>query len=128
MKTIKYLLIIFIFSNLVSSCQREYFKTPALDPNAQISFTRDLQPIFASKCAISGCHNKSVSPNLLKDDAYLSLFENGLVDTTFLVNPKLRAEDNTLMIKLNTNMPVGKLPLIDRNKFLLWLKQGAKLN
>lgn len=121
MKTIKYILIIFIFSSLVSSCQREYFKTPALDPNAQISFSKDLQPILASKCSISGCHNKSVSPNLLKDEAYLSLWEGGFVDT-------INAQGSILMLKLNTNMPVGKLPLVDRNKFLLWMKQGAKLN
>jgi hypothetical protein len=73
MRILKITTLIFLFSGLISSCQKEYFKKPVLDPNTPISFSNDLQPIMTAKCASSGCHDKSYPPNLLKDKAYLAL-------------------------------------------------------
>lgn len=121
MRIIKFILFILIISGINSACQQEYFLKPKLDPNAQISFSADLQPILSSECASSGCHDKTVAPNLTEGSSYLSLVEGGMVDTT-------NAEGSILMIKLNTNMPAVKLPAIEIEKFLMWIKQGAKEN
>ena len=119
MRLFKTLMIVFLIAGIWSSCQKEYFKTPAFDPNAVISFNADLQPILSSKCTNSGCHNGSVSPNLTSGKAYASLNDGGYLDT---LNPS----QSILMIKLNTNMPPGKLPPATISKFLLWMSKGAK--
>lgn len=121
MRILKIATLIFLFSGLISSCQKEYFKKPVLDPNTPISFSNDLQPIMTAKCASSGCHDKSYPPNLLKDKAYLALIDGGYIDT-------LVPSQSILMTRLNKDMPKGKLPAGDISKFEIWMKQGAKEN
>ncbi len=121
MRMFKILIVFLFFMGVLSSCEKEYFVAPPFDPNASVSFANDLQPIFTAKCIASGCHNGAISPNLTAGQAYANLLDKGLVDT---LNPKL----SILMIKLNTNMPIGKLPAADINKFLTWITQGAQEN
>lgn len=121
MRMFKILIVFLFFMGVLSSCEKEYFTSPPFDPNASVSFANDLQPIFTAKCVASGCHNGAQSPNLLAGQSYANLLDKGLVDT---LNPK----QSILMIKLNTNMPPGKLPAADINKFLTWITQGAQEN
>jgi hypothetical protein len=122
MKVIKFTLLTLFFSGTYFSCQKEYFETPVLDQNVPVSFSKDLQPIFTRGCALNGCHNKTISPNLLKGESYASLIDGGFVDT-------LIPEESVLMLELNGNMPpTGKLPAAELGKFLNWIKQGAKDN
>jgi len=121
MRIIQSIAILFIITGIFGSCQKEYFKKAVIDPNTPISFSQDLQPILTSKCASSGCHDRSVPPNLLDGKAYMSLWDGGHIDT-------LKPDESILMIKLNTNMPPQKMPASEISKFLIWMKQGAKEN
>jgi len=121
MRLLKIVIVVFVFMGALSSCEKAYFVAPAFDPNATVSFSKDLQPIFTSKCVASGCHNGSISPNLTAGQSYSNLIDKGLVDT---LNPA----QSILMVKLNTNMPPGKLPAADINKFLVWITKGAQEN
>ncbi len=121
MRLIKIFSFALIFFALLSSCEKAYFIPPVFDPNASVSFAKDLQPILTAKCASSGCHNGSVSPLLVEGQSYSALIDKGLVDTT-------TPSQSILMIKLNTNMPPSKLPVSDINKFLVWVTQGAQEN
>lgn len=121
MGILKTTLLILLFSSLISSCQKEYFKKPPVDLSTPVSFSVDLQPILTSKCATSGCHDKNYPPTLTEGKAYTDLIERGYVDT-------LSPEKSILMIRLNKDMPKGKLPAADINKFSAWMKQGAKEN
>jgi hypothetical protein len=105
----------------LSFCEKKYFKPVAVDPNLPVSYSKEIKPLFESKCAVSGCHNGAVVPNLLPDKCYASLMEGGYVDT-------LKPDESLLMIKLNTNMPPEKLAAGDINKVLVWIKQGAREN
>ncbi len=121
MKVFKLIFFIGVISGIISACQKEFRATPAFDPSAAVSFSNDLQPILTSECAKSGCHDKSYQPNLLKDKSYSALTEGGYIDT-------IKPSASTLMIRLNKDMPKGKLPQGDINKFEAWITQGAKDN
>jgi hypothetical protein len=126
MKTLPYIFIIFLAATLLfAGCQKEYFPPVQLDESTPISFKSDVLPIFTASCLGSGCHdNGGVSPNLSEGLAYLSLTEGGMVDT-------LQPEKSVLYdrIKIKGDMPKsGKLPEIQIQKILLWIKQGTKDN
>ena len=112
---------IFVVALLFASCEKKYFKPPVIDPNATISYTKDIQPLFTANCSLSGCHNGNVKPDLSGEKSYNSLIDGGYTDT---LNPST----SLLMVKLNTNMPASKLPASEINKVLSWMKQGTKLN
>lgn len=112
---------IILFSAVFVSCQKEYFVKPPPDLNTPVSFSKELLPVLIAKCASGGCHDKSYPPKLLADFAYSSLMEGGYIDTMAPANSKL-------MIRLNKDMPKGKLPQAEINKFLSWITQGAKEN
>ena len=121
MKLIKITFIVFAFAGILASCEKEYFEKPKLDFSIPVSFSTDLQPILTSKCAGSGCHDNSYPPNLLKDKSFSALWDGGYIDTA---TPSL----SNLMIRLNKDMPKGKLPQSDINKFEAWIIQGGKDN
>lgn len=117
-------LLVFSFSLVLvlAACEKKYFKPPVIDPNAAVSFSKDVQPVFTANCTGSGCHNGSQKPNLIDGKAYGSLVDEAYVDT---LNPAT----SVLMVKLNTNMPQsGKLPAATIVKIQNWIKQGAKDN
>ncbi len=121
MNIYKKTIVLFIFSGILASCQKEYFEKPKLDLSIPVSFSVDLQPILTAKCAGSGCHDKSYPPKLLIGEAYTSLIEGGYIDT-------LVPAQSSLMGRLNKDMPKSKLPPAEINKFLTWITQGAKDN
>lgn len=129
MRILKITTLILFFSGLIFSCQKEYLPKTKLAPGTKISFSADLQPILTSQCASSGCHDKNYPPNLLKDKSYSELVDGGYI----AVNgdgsiDTLNAIKGILMIRLNKDMPKGKLPAVDIEKFKVWIEQGAKEN
>jgi hypothetical protein len=119
MRTILALIICLVLVLPFASCEKEYFKPLPVDPNAPIGFVTDIEPMLQSNCAVSGCHNGAISPNLSIDKSYAALMEGGYLDT-------LKPAESLLMIKLNTNMPPQKMPASEINKVLTWITQGAK--
>jgi hypothetical protein len=94
----------------------------------KVSFSKDLIPLFAANCAISGCHNADhQSPDLDKATAYNALMKMKLIDTNTPENSILYKR---LTGKLVPAMPLGKTtdPSNINNLVLAWIKQGAANN
>jgi hypothetical protein len=93
-----------------------------------VSLSKDLQPIFDSKCSTSGCHNSSGHvPDLTATRAYNSLINGNYVNVSAPDKSELYL---WLTGKKNTAMPVGgpSNPSNINNLVLAWIKQGAKNN
>jgi hypothetical protein len=100
--------------------------TPAPD----VSFSRDIIPIFKTSCAInSSCHsglpNDGDNINLDSAAAYASIMSKQLVTTS---NPTA----SLLYVEVNSGTmpkaPYAHLPASQVSLLLNWIKQGAKNN
>jgi hypothetical protein len=109
-----------------TSCYKDVnVPTPAADPNGppqQWSYVKDIQPLFVSNCALSGCHVAgSQKPNLGQGISYLSLVNGGYVNT-------LVPTQSVLYIMINGNMQEHIPNAADRKKIYDWIRTGALNN
>jgi hypothetical protein len=102
---------------LVTSCEKYTFKVETIDPGTQILFQADIQPIFTGTCIL--CHKGSRNPDLRTGNSYTSLSTGGFITPA--------NETCTLYSKVNSGHPTS-LSTADRQKILLWIKQGAQNN
>jgi RNase P subunit RPR2 len=100
-----------------TSCEKYTFKVETIDPVTQILFQTDIQPIFTDNCIT--CHKGSRNPDLRTGNSYASLSSGNYITPA--------GETCKLYTQLNSGHPSG-LSSIDRQKILLWIKQGAKNN
>ena len=106
-------------------------KEEALLPQANpvaVSFKTNLQPLFKSTCAISGCHTGSAPTGNLNLDsavAYHNLFAKHEIDT-------LHPGQSSLYITLDASSPpmppTGRLGQDTIDMVLRWIKEGAREN
>ena len=90
-------------------------------PPQYVSFSNDLQPIFNTNCALSGCHVKgSQVPYLNPDVSYQQLI-GGYVNTVI-------PEQSELYIQINGNMQVHIPDAAERQKIYDWIRNGAPNN
>ncbi len=99
--------------------------TPAI--TTEVSFSKDIQPILTSSCAISGCHSGSVAPNLSSTVALNSLVNGSYIS---VATPKTSSVYLWLTGKKAATMPLGSAnnPSNINAKMLAWITQGAKNN
>lgn len=95
-----------------------------------VSFSKDVMPIFHSSCAInSGCHEGASNTNDYIDftdtAAYNTIINKGLVNTR---NPNASLVYYEISAGLMPKEPYSSLPDIQVNLILNWIKQGAKNN
>jgi hypothetical protein len=102
---------------LVTSCEKYAFKVETVDPGTQILFQTDIQPVFTDNCIT--CHRGSRNPDLRAGNSYTSLSTGGYITPA--------DETCKLYSKVNSGHPSG-LSTADRQKILLWVKQGAQNN
>jgi hypothetical protein len=102
---------------LVSSCEKYSFKVETVDPGTQMLFQTDIQPIFTANCIL--CHNATRNPDLRTGNSYTSLSTGGYITPA--------NETCRLYSQLNSGHQ-SALSETDRQKILLWIKQGAKNN
>jgi hypothetical protein len=102
---------------LATSCEKYTFKVETIDPGTQILFQADIQPIFTGTCII--CHKGTRNPDLRTGNSYTSLSTGGFITPA--------DETCTLYSKVNSGHPTS-LSTTDRQKILLWIKQGAQNN
>ncbi len=118
----------FLFSIVLfalSSCQYDKYKAPTEQP-ANVSFQKDLIPIFNQSCNMSGCHaTGSISPDLSSANAYSSLTTGDLLD---LKTPEMSELYLRMTDQKNPMPPGGILSTTQTNKVLEWIKEGAKNN
>jgi hypothetical protein len=92
----------------------------------EMSFSKDIIPIFNASCNSSGCHNQGgQQPNLTATDAYSSLSGGGYLDT--------RSPENSVLYQWMDGSKSLPMPLSGPNatynaKVLAWIKQGALNN
>ena len=114
---------------VISGCS----KTTSIVINAgnsittEMSFAKDINPIFQKSCALGGCHAIGArAPDLTVDNSYNSL-QNGKYITA-------NDPDNSMIMlwltgKKSPAMPLGSGTNTDINaKIYAWIKQGAKNN
>ena len=104
---------------LVQSC---YYENPpkALGYDLEdVSFGTHILPIFERSCAGAECHDGTHEPNLLKENAYISL-ANGYYNTTFPKESRL-----VKLIESGAMPPAAPLPALDQDLILLWITKGA---
>jgi len=99
--------------------------TPAI--TTPVSLSKDLQPILTKSCAISGCHNGAVAPNLSAATAYSALTTGNLINTTTPASSEVYL---WLTGKRAVTMPLGSAnnPSNLNALMLAWIKQGGKNN
>ncbi len=99
--------------------------TPAVTKT--VSFAKDLQPILTKSCAISGCHNGAIAPDLTAANAYTTLMGGNFIN-------KAAPESSVVYLWLTgkeaISMPAGSAnnPSNINGLMLAWIKQGAKNN
>jgi hypothetical protein len=113
-------LLVFSGIFLASSCEKYKIKVETISPTDSVFFQTDLQPVFTAKCIL--CHKGGSTASgldLRTGSSYSSLSDKGLITPA----------DSTckLYIKINSGHPASLLDL-DRQKILLWVKQGAHNN
>ena len=107
----------------LTGCYKDIITQADPDGPAQpVSFKDDLQPIFSTSCALSGCHNTGGhSPDLTKDNAYKSL-NNGIYVNTLI--PKQSKIYEMIIGEMSTYIPSS----IDKRKVFDWIRNGAPNN
>ena len=114
---------------LFTSCYKVTTLTVANDAEItdEISFSKDLAPLFATSCSMSGCHNSGgIKPDLSAEKLFSTLVEGNYVSVD-------EPEKSSVYLSLTGNgkvsMPVGtNNPSNINNLVLAWIKQGAKNN
>ena len=115
--------LLFSVSLVLSSCYKDVIlpATVSTKPPQYVSFSSDLQPIFSTNCALSGCHVKgSQMPYLSADVSYQQLL-GGFVNT-------IKPDQSELYIQINGNMQVHIPNADDRQKIYDWIRNGAPNN
>ena len=115
---------------LVQACTKNttVYIDNAAEVTGTVSLSKDIVPIFNSKCSISGCHNTGGHvPDLTTDKSYNALVNGNYLDLATPANSSLYL---WLTGKKTTAMPVGgpSNPSNLNNLVLAWIKQGAKNN
>ena len=115
-------LLLFMVFGLIS-CYKDVIlpNVVTTKPPQYVSFSGDLQPIFTTDCALSGCHVKgSQVPYLTPDVSYQQLL-GGFVNTVI-------PQQSQLYIMINGNMLVHIPDPADRQKIYDWIRNGAPNN
>lgn len=102
-------------------------QNPGASITREISFSKDLVPIFTKSCAIAGCHvSGAKAPDLTVANAFKSLSAGSYFK-------EKDPENSLLMLWLNGKkspvMPLGNGPNQEINaQVYAWINQGAKNN
>ena len=122
---LKTLLLFLMSSAFMASCTKSNSAAaPAVKLPDTPSFKNNIQPIFNTTCAISGCHvSPSPASGLDLDSAvaYKDLLKLNLINTA------LPSQSN-LYLALNTGMPPSGRNASLNALVLKWIQQGAKNN
>ena len=117
-KSVASFLSIFCFGVIgLDSCV--YHDFPDYACKEELSFTEDVQPIISTKCAISGCHNGDMGPDLNWTDfeQFSKRVQSGLV--------KYRVTNRIMPPAFS---PEGPLTQQQINTIACWAEQGGVNN
>jgi hypothetical protein len=107
----------------LTSCYKDVILPSVVSakPAQYVSFSGDLQTIFTTNCALSGCHVKGAQvPYLTPDVSYQQLL-GGFVNT-------VKPQQSQLYVMINGNMQVHIPDAADRQRIYDWIRNGAPNN
>ncbi|VAW28759.1 hypothetical protein MNBD_BACTEROID07-809 [hydrothermal vent metagenome] len=121
MYKLKGIIILAILATLLS-CQNKKILSPV---PVNVSFNRDIMPVFNQSCNTVGCHAPGyTAPDLTSPNAYADLFKDNLVDTQ-------APEKSVLYARMVDNvqpMPPAGVLTYEASLVLVWIQEGAKDN
>lgn len=111
--------------SVLTGCYKDVI-SPESDPDGPpqfVSFKTDLEPVFNSNCALSGCHATGAPhlPDLTAGKSYNSIVNGGFVNTLI---PKESILYKMVNGEMSTYMPSPK----DKGKVYDWIRNGAPNN
>ncbi len=119
-RKITFLFLVLLGAFLLHAC--EYEKIEPVKVTETVSYSKDIQPIFNSSCALAGCHAGGFSPNLSEGSSYDALMNGGFVNITTPNQSKIYTE----------MAPGGGMSAYTdanaANTVLAWIQQGALNN
>ena len=110
----------------LSGCYKDVILPDAVaDPDGPpqaVSYNAELKPLFASSCALSGCHVSGAhKPYMTAVESYLQIVNNGYVN---IIIPK----QSILYNKVNGEMKEYIPSATNRQKVYDWIRNGAPNN
>lgn len=127
MKRIKKLIFLIITGIAISSCTYDFIKedTTPIDPNAQVSFSQQILPIFNTNNNCTSCHKPgATSPDYTAANAFASIMNNSVVNTAAPASSLLY----TVPAPTTGTHTWKKYTANQAQLILLWIQQGAKNN
>lgn len=120
------LLLFIITGTCLTSCYKDVILPDAtVDPDGPpqaVSYKVDLEPLFNSQCALSGCHVSGAhKPYLTAGGSYQAIVNGGYVNT-------LVPKESILYKKVNGEMKEYMPKATDRQKVYDWIRNGAPNN
>jgi len=107
----------------LSNCYKDVIlpTTASTAPPQFVSFSSDLQPIFTTNCALSGCHVTGAQVPYLSAGLAYSQLIGGYVNT-------ILPTKSTLYIMIYGDMAVHIPSASDKQKIYDWIRNGAPNN
>jgi len=102
----------------ISSCEKNTYTPPTINPVDTVHFTADIQPIFNANCI--SCHGATKAPDLREGKSYAALTNGGYVTPP--------GETSKLYTKMTGSDHAPRSTDADKQKVLIWINQGAKNN
>ena len=125
MKSSLTLLILLFLSVVIVSCNYDFIKkAEPVNPNAPVSFSTQILPIFTTD-GCTGCHKPGgQSPDYTAANAYNSIISNNVVNTTTPESSPLYSVPNPA----TSGHAWDKYTDQQAQLVLLWIQQGANNN
>jgi hypothetical protein len=124
-------LIFLLATSLLLSCSKDSNPATPSDnpfPESNVSYTRHVQPLFLSTCAVAGCHDDQSRQSALS----LTTYENATARPGIIVPSNADASVLVQRIEgtLPPRMPFNRQPLNANqiNGIKKWINEGAKNN
>ena len=105
---------------LISSCQHESVPANQLE---QISFSKQVLPVFQNSCGTSGCHDSKSAENGYVFTDYASIMKSITAGDASQSKAYQAMTSTFELMPPNNALPINKRTLIR-----LWIDQGAKQN
>lgn len=120
------MMLIVIMGLSITGCYKDVIlPEAAVDPDGPpqaVSYKTELEPLFNSQCALSGCHVSGAhKPYMVTGTSYLNIVNGGYVNLTV---PK----QSILYTKINGEMKEYIPKATDRQKVYDWIRNGAPNN
>ena len=100
------------------SCEKYSYTPEKINPIDSVRFQATIQPIFSANCL--NCHGAIKAPDLRVGKSYKALTTGGYVT--------LPGETSKLYTKMIGPDHAPKTSVVDKQKVLIWINQGAHNN